>query len=144
MPDATKDESETMIDQALSTDVRRRGEPVPIETGAPGPAIRFPLNEMPDRDWRKQFGSWGGLRDHFAQIRFDDNDLLLFFKKGSSASAIEPALDEVEHAIAHANDHHRAEVARSRERSKEFGRKQAEESVQIEHALDAWTQKRTA
>jgi len=136
------DDSKKIVGRAPSVDVRRVGSPEPADVDLAGRAIRFPLSEYPDQEWRRHFGRWGGLRKYFAQIRFEEDGLLLFL--GGSAPSVEPALDEVEQAIAKANESRRAESIRSEERTKLFRRKRAKEDAKIENALQAWTQKHPA
>lgn len=138
------DDSSGMMAKAPSTNVHLVGDPSPADTDLAGRAIRFPLSEYPDSEWRRHFGGWDGLRDYFARIRFEKDGMLLFLVGGTSSGAIEPALDEVEQAIAKANDSRREEATQGVEKSRLLRRKQETETAQIEDALQAWTRKRTA
>lgn len=130
--------------EAPTTDVRRNGDPKPVDTEFVGRAIRFPLNEHPDPQWRQHFGSWEALQKYFARIRFENDGLLLFLGSSAGASAIEPGLDAVEQAISSANATRQEEVRAGEERAARLRGERESEKAEIEQALASWNQKRIA
>jgi hypothetical protein len=138
------EESKAAIPEAPSTNVHRAGDPTPAETDLAGLAIRFPLNETPDPRWRNLFGGVARLGDYFAQIRFEDDALVLFLGGGSSDQMIKAALDEVQQAIDEANDSRLAEVKRTHEEEERRNREHAESDAEVKRALQEWSQERAA
>jgi len=136
--------SKASIPQAPSTNVRRSGDPTPAETDLAGLAIRFPLNETPDPRWRNFFGGAGRLGDYFAQIRFEDDALVLFLGASNPDLMIKPALDAVQQAIDEANSSRLAEIEHTRMEEEHRSRKRDESEAQVERELREWSQERTA
>jgi hypothetical protein len=129
--------------EAATTDVRRNGDPEPVETDLVGRAIRFPLSENPDQQWRRHFGGWDALRKYFARIRFENDALVLFLGSSNDAAAVEPGLDAVEQAISSANESRQAEVHAGEESVTRLRKERASESARIEQALNSWSEKHT-
>lgn len=134
------EESRASIPEAPSTNVHRAGDPTPTQTDLAGLAIRFPLSETPDPRWRNLFGGVARLGDYFAQIRFEDDALVLFFGAGSSDQAIKSGLDEVQQAIDEANDSRLAEVERARGEEERVDREREESEANVRRALQEWSQ----
>lgn len=136
--------NESKITIAPSTAVHRVGDPTPAKTDLAGRAIQFPLSEAPDQEWRSHFGAWDRLGKYFAQIRFEGDMLLLFLGGSSTEGAIESGLDEVQHAIAKANESRQAEVEHDCEQAERATEQRAMESERVERALQTWSGKQTA